>query len=156
MCFSSFATLVFWVFYVGDSCSTLGIILNYLLLFLPPRVFFSVSFSHIFQGECVGASSCSLCQRCVQLSLSFALYYSQVALPSLHDVKGERNDSSSLEWARPRNSLFFPPPFPIFYCLSFADPLPSLPPLSKQRLHLLPLCLSRSLLRSQRCGAARH
>lgn len=50
----------------------------------------------------------ALCVNVVSNSLSLSLYYSQVALPSLHDVKGERNDSISLEWDRPRNSPLFP------------------------------------------------
>lgn len=109
------------------------------------RVPLSFSFSFILQGECVSACSCSLCQRSVRLSPPILLFSeSEAALLRLHDVRGERNDSSSLEQERAGNNLLSPP-CPVLYCLSFAVPLALAPVTSQTDAFICSLCLSLRL-----------
>lgn len=135
------------------------VILNYSLPF-SKSLFHSLFPSFCRANVCLPVAA--LCVNAVSVSLlhppPLILLFSEseAALLRLHDVRGERNDSSSLEQERAGNNLLSPP-CPVLHCLSFAVPLALAPFTSpNRRLHLLSLSLSPSLLRSQRCGAARH
>lgn len=109
--------------YVGDFCSTVGVILNYLLLF--SESLFILFLPHFAGWMCICLFIVSM--WCPSLSLILLFAESQTPLLWLHDVKGEGNDSSSLEQDRPRNnpisSLLFCV-LSVFCCSSGLTPSP--------------------------------